>query len=141
MLLKLFETKPYHWDNRDKAASDFLYLKNLKVKILKELVKKLNKLHNANFSTRAWDIMIGYWLIKFLAVSYDRWNIVLNSQNKIKKLDDPLIENSDLPSDSAMAEYLFYQDKWNKLFIHKLLMYYQTKDISKLGISYYKIEK
>lgn len=141
MLLKLFETKPYHWDNRDKAASDFLYLKNLKVKILKELVKKLNKLHNANFSTRAWDIMIGYWLIKFLAVSYDRWNIVLNSQNKIKKLDDPLIENSDLPSDSAMAEYLFYQDKWNKLFIHKLLMYYQTKDISKLGISYYKKEK
>lgn len=132
MLLKLFDKKPYHWDNREKAASDFLYLKDLKIKLLKLLAKELNKLHNTNYSVRAWDIMVGYWLMKFLAVSYDRWNIVLNSHDNIKKLHEPLVDSLNLPDDSATAENLFYQDQWNELFIHKLLMYYQTKDTSDL---------
>ena len=141
MLLKLFDKKPYHWDNREKAASDFLYLKNLKIKLLKLLAKELNKIHNTNYSVRAWDVMVGYWLIKFLAVSYDRWNIVLNSQDNIKKLHEPSVDGSNLPDDSIIAENLFYQDQWNELFIHKLLMYYQTKDTSDLLFKFKKYKE
>ena len=141
MLLKFFDEKSHHWDDKEKAAKNFLYLKNLKVKFLKLLANKLNRLHNTNYSIRAWDIMIGYWLIKFLAVSFDRWNIILESQNDIEKLHEPLVNNSNIADDSNMAEYLFYQDKWNELFIQKLFMYYKSKNLSKLSFKLNKNEK
>tara|TARA_A100001015_G_scaffold150775_1_gene167182 strand:+ start:1491 stop:3269 length:1779 start_codon:yes stop_codon:yes gene_type:complete len=54
-------------------------------KLLQEITVELNKLHKVNWSTKAWRIFIGPWLSRFIAVIYDRTEIVL-----------PLLENSNI---------------------------------------------
>ena len=54
-------------------------------KILKELSYELNKIHNKNFSLRAWRIIIGPWLNRFITVIFDRKKIIDDFLGKRKK--------------------------------------------------------
>ena len=61
-----YQVLPYHWDDRDKRHSDWLYLQSLHEKYLSELAGRLNKIHGANYSDRYWRILIGPWLFFFI---------------------------------------------------------------------------
>ena len=76
----------YHWDNKNKAYKDYLYLKNLKKEILKSLTKKLNEIHKINLSERAWDLIIGWWLYNFITVAFDRWSMIKDVNQKYQDL-------------------------------------------------------
>ena len=67
---------PYHWDNRLKLAQDFLYVNNVYEKVLIETAKELNKIHGVNHSVKYWRIVIGYWLLYFIQVYFDRWQML-----------------------------------------------------------------
>lgn len=67
---------PYHWDNRLKFAQDYLYVNNVYEKVLIETAKELNKIHGVNYSVKYWRIVIGYWLLYFIQVYFDRWQML-----------------------------------------------------------------
>ena len=56
-------------------------------KLLVRLTKYLNKIHNKNNTIDYWRIIIGPWLLIFLAVIYDRWKILENVLNEHKVTD------------------------------------------------------
>ena len=66
----------YHWDDRNKAFNDFQYLSTLSKKITTDLTKTLNHLHGKNYSEKTLSILIGYWVIKFITVTLDRWSMI-----------------------------------------------------------------
>ena len=76
MLREILNKSPHHWEDRKKAEKDFYYLQSLKKELIPSVAIELNRLHKTNHSDRAWDLMIGYWLSQFLAVSFDRWFII-----------------------------------------------------------------
>ncbi len=51
-------------------------------KLLQEITVELNKLHKVNWSTKAWRIFIGPWLSRFIAIIYDRTEVVMPLLNK-----------------------------------------------------------
>ena len=53
-------------------------------KLIHELSDKLNHIHKVNFSTRAWDIVMGYWLRNYIYLSYKTY---LQLKTVIKKYD------------------------------------------------------
>lgn len=67
---------PYHWDNRQQLVSDFLYINTVYEKLLIETAKELNKIHRVNYSVRYWRIVVGYWLLYFIQIYFDRWQML-----------------------------------------------------------------
>ena len=51
-------------------------------KLLQEITVELNKLHKVNWSRKAWRIFIGPWLSRFIAIIYDRTEVVMPLLNK-----------------------------------------------------------
>jgi putative transferase (TIGR04331 family) len=73
---------PYHWDDRDKMHSDFLYTNKVYEHILSILSVELNKIHKVTHSQRYWRILIGPWLYTFIPTLFDKWELVrLASEN------------------------------------------------------------
>ena len=62
---------------------NFFYIRKLKKKILPELMKHLNKIHNTKYDIEFWNIFLGMWLESTLHVLHDRWLFTdrLNKKN------------------------------------------------------------
>jgi putative transferase (TIGR04331 family) len=71
-----FSVFPYHWDNRAKLVKDYVYINRVYEQLLMELSKKLNEIHGVNYSIRYWRIIIGYWLLYFTQIYFDRWQML-----------------------------------------------------------------
>lgn len=80
-------TLPYHWNDREKYFEDYKYTINIYEEILVELSLELNEFHNTSFSTRYWELLIGYWLGYFIQISFDRWYMLKVAFKRYKKLN------------------------------------------------------
>ena len=103
----------YHWDDRNKAYKDSIYLSNLRKLIIKEISIELNKVHKINISERSWNLIIGFWLIRFLSVSYDRWCMLEIANENFKELSSFYNKQDKrelVPSDTKEASKQFRDD-------------------------------
>ena len=87
MFFENIKNNPYHWDDREKAARDYRYIQTLKNTLIIELQKKLNDLHGTDFTPRAWNIMIGYWLNQFITVIFDRISVLKSNLQLMELLN------------------------------------------------------
>ena len=117
----------YHWDDRQKAYNDSKYLQSLNKKIIHELTPILNNLHDADYSDRSWNLLIGCWLVEFTAVIFDRWTMIDNVRKEYECLETIVINHGQntVPKDIYEALYFFLDDSWN----HEIY----SKIISRLG--------
>ncbi len=89
---------PYHWDDRKKYFNDYQYCFKIYEKYLPELAKSLNNIHGEAHDTRYWRIIIGYWLLLFIGVTYDRLLSIRNAE-KSGKADYTYLPKSFDPDD------------------------------------------
>ena len=75
-----YDVLPYHWDDREKAFNDFNYIQSLNNKLLPIISRKMNQIHNQNYTDRQWNLLIGYWLAQFTAVVFDRYATIINAK-------------------------------------------------------------
>ena len=114
----------YHWDNREKLYSDFLYLDNIYETLLKELSVKLNYIHNKNFSENYWRIIIGPWLGYFVQILFDRWFMLSKTIKEYNITHVKLIKNKNfLTTPKNMQEFinLSRDDFWNENIYGELI--------------------
>ena len=72
----------WHWDDLDKFYNDSLKVWNYYEKFIIKLAEVLNELHGLNWSLKAWKILVGPWLRRYLGILYERnetVNILYNS--------------------------------------------------------------
>tara|TARA_Y100000287_G_C14234109_1_gene363784 strand:+ start:3670 stop:5442 length:1773 start_codon:yes stop_codon:yes gene_type:complete len=137
----------YHWDDRNKAYKDSIYLSNLRKLIIKEISIELNKVHKINISERSWNLIIGFWLIRFLSVSYDRWCMLEIANQNFKELSSFYNKEDKrelVPSDTKEASKQFRDDYWNYHFINNLITHFpsiEIKQIDKNVDLYKKVKK
>ena len=72
---------PYHWNDRERAASDFHYLRGTFEEILQYLASELNRIHSLEYSPRFWRIVVGPWLSAFIDVVFDRYQSILAARD------------------------------------------------------------
>ena len=108
-------------------------------KLIHELSDKLNHIHKVNFSTRAWDIVMGYWLRNYIYLSYKTY---LQLKTVIKKYDIEKIyltefEDYDftVSNTEAFGEIAATNVDWYLCFCSKLYDYFKfgNKNIEKFS--------
>jgi putative transferase (TIGR04331 family) len=78
----------YHWSSQSKFERDLKYINLMYELLLKELSKKLNEIHNVNHSEQYWRIVIGPWLFDFIAILFDRWEVIKSFLSKRNKCSE-----------------------------------------------------
>lgn len=114
----------YHWDNREQVFFDYKYIQCLTNRILPLLADQLDQIHGLNLSHRAWRLIIGYWLQLFLTVAFDRWQMLTRARDCYFPLFTELHRHHPQdfhPLNTEHACELFFDDKWNHVFIGEML--------------------
>ena len=106
----------YHWNDRKKLQSDFLYLQGLNDKLIGLIGNKLNQIHNVNHTRKYWELVLGYWVNLYSSVLFDRWSMVL-SANKRKCVDKVCVlsyDETDLVAHN-LSDFIenVFSDDWN----------------------------
>ena len=112
------ETYKYHWDRPNRFYGDVEFLEGVYEEYLVKIKNILNNIHGTNYSIRYWNIQIGWWLIFFIQVLFDRWTtahkVAIDYPNaEIYKLqtqiDCPSASNS-----STFFEWAANNEFWNE---------------------------
>lgn len=122
------ETLPYHWDDRSKLYTDYLFLQELYERLLADLSRQLNQIHGVNHGVRYWRILIGTWLGFFTQMLFDRWCSVQQALNY--ELSETIIltgqEKTLIPSDMTDFSRLYVGDEWNHHIYALLIQKYTS---------------
>ena len=123
----------YHWNNRDQLYEDYRYILKLYEHILSSLVEEFNKIHKTKKKERYWRIILGPWLLIFLAVIYDRWQILDKTINEYNVTDIYILKcrREDINS-LTMEEFLqsIKSDNWNLQIFSDILKYRNDNNIN-----------
>ena len=119
--LKKKQILQYHWSDTKKVYQDFIYLNNFAEKILVSLSKKLNHIHQTNYSKEYWKIIIGNWLFTFIHILYDRWESVRKAFDDFDINETKIIQikKKDVVPQSIENFIDNHQDKWIITFFQK----------------------
>jgi putative transferase (TIGR04331 family) len=113
-----FSLAPYHWDNRAQLAEDYVYINSVYEQLLTELSKKLNEIHGVNYSIRYWRIILGYWLLYFTQIYFDRWQMLQNISQSNSNLTMYRISNNNSITPASDTESFIKQiqeSSWNEV--------------------------
>jgi putative transferase (TIGR04331 family) len=90
----------------------------------------LNRIHNVNYSRRYWDIVLGPWLLRFVAMVYDKW-LTVDFALKTNSVSGYVgIECKDLTCDKYRNSKIFINNTQGDIFNH--MMYQDTLDFFKI---------
>jgi putative transferase (TIGR04331 family) len=115
---------PFHWDDRDKLFSDYQYLDSLYERILGDMVIKLNQIHNVEYNTRYWRILVGPWLAYFIQMLFDRWLSIQSAINLFEITGTIVLTGNEeqlIPNDMMHFAKLMLGDEWNHYVYAEIL--------------------
>ncbi len=129
------EIVPYHWNDRAKLHSDYLYLRELHDELLTELAQALNAVHSVNHSVRYWRTLLGMWLGTFVQIVFDRWSMIERALSEHSVIGVN-VRSSDatcsVPADTPEFFSSFIEDSWNERICGELLVGWTTAGVSKV---------
>jgi len=118
------KTLDYHWSDRLKLSQDSKYLEDVYERYLKILTKELNKIHNEQHSERYWRIIIGPWLMRFIAIVFDKYLLIEHAFSS-QKIDKTYVLDFDkvnaIPVDMHDFVRLYVNDDWNHFIFSSLI--------------------
>lgn len=129
----------YHWDDRAKLYSDYNYILEFHERLVKILSKKLNELHNVQYTDRYWRIVIGPWLGFFVQSLFDRWLSIKAVINDSDILNTVIVDFDKIkmtPNDMPEFINFLIDDPWNHYIYAQIIMdhteikYATIKDVS-----------
>ena len=128
------------FDNKDRLLS-FKKCDKIYKSILSDLYLKLNDIHNIEWTKRSWEILIGFWLRKFIYIVFFKFNTlkgILNQRN-IDRVCLSETKTGYLASHEATAiEDLSVDNDWSWILYSKIFKYLDT---NKIEIKTFKNEK
>jgi putative transferase (TIGR04331 family) len=123
------EIVPYHWDDRKKLQNDYLFLQDLHEELLKELALELNRQHNVDHSLRYWRILLGPWLMYFVEIVFDRWEMIKRAEADFEIVGVNIIESEQdkiTPGNMSQFNNILTSDTWNEALFGELIKNYTS---------------
>ena len=135
----------YHWNNTDKLNQDYQYLYNLYYRVIKQISKELNNIHNTNNTERFWHMIVGCWVYKFIVNTFEKWeqlNIALNNFQISKTYYYDCPNNYFIPTDFPDFNNLAATEIWNNFVTYSIIKYCKKKiNFEKLDFKYQNKKK
>lgn len=120
-----YEIIPYHWENCAEMRKDASRVIVVYENLISELAETLNKKHDLNWSTRAWRIVIGPWLKRYVEIILDRWKSIQNALTSYEltgvSVGEP-VWNEIIAKDFDEFGEFSKTDLWNYYIYSELLM-------------------
>lgn len=111
---------PHHWEDPKKKTADYEYLDELHARVLTGLGQALNSRHKVKWSDKAWDSLVGYWLMRALSCLLDQWETVrqaAESGHSFDLLVSSLTESNITPMNTGEALNWFNADWWKEVVL------------------------
>jgi putative transferase (TIGR04331 family) len=125
-----YTTLPYHWTNREKLNSDYSYLEEFYERALDALSDFLNNTHSLDKSKSYWRMIVGPWLLTYIAVLWDRWECLrcaTNNYNYDSTISLSIDEDQCIPVDYSEFTIFFNSHIWNHYIYNKIIKFYGIK--------------
>jgi len=110
----------------DEKKRDIAYVQSLCEALLVELSSALNVFHSTHHDTRYWNIVIGHWLQRYVAVVFNRYFTIEQAFAK-NKISSSIIFSADnyslATSDSDTFVSACHDDVWNHVIYSKILKF------------------
>ena len=107
------EIPDWHWDNLDQFYQDSLKLSDYYEKYIIKLAEVLNEHHGLNWSLKAWKILVGPWLNRYLAIIFER-NETINTVYNSYDLRSCTIKNSSI-NDLQSKDFIEFSKNYNSV--------------------------
>jgi putative transferase (TIGR04331 family) len=120
-----YKVVPYHWDDVDVLVRDDAYCTEVYEDLLARLVDLLNAHHHIQWSLRAWRIVIGFWLRRYVTILYDRYRSVETAVEQFSISGASCLEPSEaglVSTDSADFSRLYKTDEWNHRLYSQIIL-------------------
>ena len=130
------------YDNVKKSFAQFKYTNKLYEKILDELSIKLNKINKEKWSKRSWEILIGPWLNRYIAILNDRLNHILEAKKNYNlSIDNIDKKNKKTLISKKMDDFVLnsLNQKWNQTLINRLIQLHKSNSFDTNYLKNYKI--
>lgn len=123
------EVLPPHWGDRNKIKKDYNYLCNVYENSLCELSSILNEYHDLNYPKSFWRIILGPWLLTYVAVIWDRYESVrLAVENNSISCVATFKSSFDLvPKDYQESMAFMTDHSWNQATIADIVQAFYQK--------------
>jgi putative transferase (TIGR04331 family) len=117
---------PYHWSDRDKFIKDYDYLELFYERVLQSLANSLNDYHGVDRSLRYWRILLGPWLLTYVAIAWDRWEslrLAFAEQDFDEVYSLSLDRDLMVPEDYDIFKVAMTDDHWNQHLFMEIIKY------------------
>lgn len=108
----------------DQKSKDHQLLIRVYAELLDELSYELNKLHQCSHGRRYWDIVLGYWLQRFVSVCINRYHGLIHAFDHYD-ISEVIVYGKDEYRLATLNSYGFqlalYNDLWNQNFYKRVL--------------------
>ena len=127
----------HHIKHLENKENIYLYLLNLKERIIFSLIDFLNDFHKIKKDYKYWNFIIGPWLLQLLHVTYDRWSVFsshkeLENQDLFTLIVDTPMENL-IPDEMHLAKRFYYQDLWNHFLFGEIIKFKKQIQFEKIS--------
>ncbi len=115
--------QPYGLGSGQKAR-DVDYVQTLAGQILTELTESLNKFHQTQHSERYWNIVLGHWLQRYVAVAFHRYHALDQALKTHEIAGTTVFDSTDYSLatyDSMSFIWACNDPVWNHVFYAKIL--------------------
>ncbi|MCP5482122.1 MAG: hypothetical protein H7A21_11855 [Spirochaetales bacterium] len=119
------EVLEYHWEDREKLARNYHELEDLYERILVALSARLNAIHGKNEDTGYWRIVLGTWLMSYVAVLFDRWETLrlVFERGDVSYVTRRIEGELEIAWDHNDHYTLVAADEWNAKMFQRILDY------------------
>lgn len=136
-----FDIQKNFYNDVQNNFKQFQYCNKLYEKILNELTIKLNNLHKENWTQKSWEILIGPWLNRYIAVINDRLNHIIEAKKKYNITSKYTHREVALTSKSMIDFTLnCLSHRWNQKLLNRLINLHDTKNFKLNYLTKYKIK-
>jgi len=115
--------KPYGLQASRKLR-DIAYVQSLSRELLKDLASALNVFHGSDHSLRYWEIVLGHWLQRYVAVMYNRYYTLEQAFKEYGVSGTAVFDSSSYTlatTDSLSFVWACNDDIWNHVLYSKVL--------------------
>lgn len=127
-----------------KRKRDIEYVQSLSNKLLIELTEKLNANHNTNYSSRYWNILIGYWLQRYVSTLFNRYSTLEQVFENYEISGTTLFDSTQFSlstQDSNNFVWATNDERWNHVLYGRILAFLNREAVIKGTITLGKIEQ
>lgn len=109
-----------------KKWEDVEHVQSIAARILPQVSAALNGFHQTRYSERYWNIVLGHWLQRYVAVAFNRYHVLEQAIADYRISGSVIVESPDselASADSAGFITACDSDRWNHAFYASLLKY------------------